>query len=140
MANLWGGRFTEATDSSAYRFNQSIFFDKRMYAEDIEGSIAHAEMLGAQGIISEKDRDSIVSGLKQIREDIESGRLEISEEYEDIHSFMESVLTERIGEAGKRLHTGRSRNDQVALDMKLYTRNRVRHTGELIKELQSSIK
>ena len=137
MANLWGGRFTEATDSSAYRFNQSIFFDKRMYAEDIEGSIAHAEMLGAQGIISQEDRDSIVSGLRQIRDDIDSGRLEISDEYEDIHSFMESVLTERIGEAGKRLHTGRSRNDQVALDMKLYTRNRVRQTRSLIKELQS---
>ncbi len=139
MANLWGGRFTEATDSSAYRFNQSIFFDKRMYAEDIEGSIAHATMLGAQGIISEADRDSIVAGLKKIREDIDAGVLEISDEYEDIHSFVESVLTERIGDAGKRLHTGRSRNDQVALDMKLYTRNRIRHTDGLIKELQASI-
>ena len=133
---LWGGRFTGATDQSAYDFNASISFDRRMYKEDIEGSIAHASMLGKQNIISAEDAEAIISGLKQIREDIENGSLEITPEYEDIHSFVESVLTARIGDAGKKLHTGRSRNDQVALDMKLYTRNQVRVVGRLIMELQ----
>ncbi len=139
MANLWGGRFTEATDASAYRFNQSISFDSRMYAEDIEGSMAHAEMLGKQGIISEEDSLQIIEGLKGIREDIDAGRLQISEEAEDIHSFVESVLTERIGAAGKKLHTGRSRNDQVALDMKLYTRKQIRAADAELKKLQEAL-
>lgn len=139
MANLWGGRFTEATDASAYRFNQSISFDSRMYAEDIEGSMAHAEMLGKQGIISEEDSLQITEGLKGIREDIDAGRLQISEEAEDIHSFVESVLTERIGAAGKKLHTGRSRNDQVALDMKLYTRKQIRAADAELKKLQEAL-
>ncbi len=137
MANLWGGRFTEATDASAYRFNQSVSFDKRLYAEDIEGSVAHATMLGKCGIIDSSESDEIVSELKKIKADIETGRLAVSEDAEDIHSFIEAVLTERIGDAGKRLHTGRSRNDQVALDMKLYTKKNIRETDELIKELQS---
>ncbi|MBQ7583821.1 MAG: argininosuccinate lyase [Lachnospiraceae bacterium] len=136
MANLWGGRFTEATDASAYKFNQSISFDSRMYREDIEGSIAHASMLGQQGIISADESERIISGLKGIKEDIEAGRLEISEEAEDIHSFVESVLTERTGDAGKKLHTGRSRNDQVALDMKLYTRRQIKETDALLSGLQ----
>ncbi len=136
MANLWGGRFTEATDASAYRFNQSISFDRKMYAEDISGSVAHAEMLGRQGIISKADKEKIVSGLKEIKDDIDAGRLIISDDAEDIHSFIESVLTDRIGDAGKKLHTGRSRNDQVALDIKLYTRSRISETDRLIDDLQ----
>lgn len=139
MANLWGGRFTEATDASAYKFNQSISFDKRMYAEDIEGSIAHATMLKRQGILSEDESSSIIEGLKGIRSDIDSGKLIISDEAEDIHSFIESMLTERIGEAGKKLHTGRSRNDQVALDMKLYTRRSILDTDKVIDELQRAL-
>ncbi|MBQ9361132.1 MAG: argininosuccinate lyase [Lachnospiraceae bacterium] len=139
MANLWGGRFTEATDASAYKFNQSISFDKRLYADDIEGSIAHATMLGRQGIISLDESRQITDGLKGIKEDIDSGKLMISEEAEDIHSFVEAELTRRIGDAGKKLHTGRSRNDQVALDMKLYTRRQIKETDKLIKELQSAL-
>ncbi len=139
MANLWGGRFTEATDSSAYRFNQSVFFDRNMYREDIEGSMAHARMLGKCGIIPAGDADLIISGLDSILKDIDEGRLEISEEAEDIHSFIESALTERIGDAGKRLHTGRSRNDQVALDMKLYTRNRILILDDGLKALQETL-
>ena len=139
MSNLWGGRFREATDASAYKFNQSISFDRRMYREDIEGSIAHATMLGKQGIISEEESCLITDGLKKIRKDIESGVLIISDEAEDIHSFIESVLTERIGDAGKKLHTGRSRNDQVALDMKLYTKEQVKETDTLLLMLQKEL-
>ena len=122
MATLWGGRFTKDTDSQVYAFNASIGFDKRLYKQDIEGSIAHVVMLAKQGILTSQERDVLIKGLTGIREDVEAGRLVIDETYEDIHSFVEAVLTERIGEAGKKLHTGRSRNDQVALDMKLYTR------------------
>ena len=139
MANLWGGRFTEATDASAYKFNQSISFDKRMYRVDIEGSIAHAKMLGKQGIITSDESERIIKGLGDIRSDIDEGRLIISDEAEDIHSFIESVLTERIGDAGKKLHTGRSRNDQVALDMKLYTRSQISETDKLLDELQRAL-
>ena len=139
MSNLWGGRFREATDASAYKFNQSISFDRRMFREDIEGSIAHATMLGKQGIISEEESCLITDGLKKIREDIESGVLIISDEAEDIHSFIESVLTERIGDAGKKLHTGRSRNYQVALDMKLYTKEQVKETDTLLLMLQKEL-
>ncbi|MCR5409987.1 MAG: argininosuccinate lyase [Lachnospiraceae bacterium] len=139
MANLWGGRFTEATDASAYRFNQSISFDKRLYAEDIEGSIAHAKMLAARGIISEADGSEITKGLSDIRQDIDQGKLEISDEAEDIHSFVEAELTKRIGDPGKKLHTGRSRNDQVALDMKLYTRRRIKETDALLYDLQKAL-
>lgn len=125
MAQLWGGRFTKATDELVYRFNASITFDRMLFEQDIEGSIAHAVMLEKQKILTCEEKDNIVKGLTGIREDVLEGRLAITEQYEDIHSFVEAVLTERIGEAGKKLHTGRSRNDQVALDMKLYVRGQV---------------
>ena len=122
---LWGGRFTKETDQLVQNFNESLSFDQKFYRQDIRGSIAHVKMLAKQGILTEADRDAIVAGLEGIREDLDSGKLVIpaDSEYEDIHSFVEGTLTERIGEAGKRLHTGRSRNDQVALDMKLYGRS-----------------
>ena len=123
MAQLWGGRFTKQTDAAVKAFNDSIGFDKRLYRQDIQGSMVHARMLGKQGILTEEDCRAIQEGLEGILSDIESGRLVITSEYEDIHSFVEANLIDRIGDAGKRLHTGRSRNDQVALDMRLYTRD-----------------
>ena len=132
---LWGGRFTKETDKLVYNFNASISFDQKFFRQDIQGSIAHATMLGAQGIISKDDSEKIVAGLKSILEDIESGKLEITDEYEDIHTFVEANLIERIGDAGKRLHTGRSRNDQVALDMKLYTRDEIGNVDEELRKL-----
>ncbi|MSR93047.1 argininosuccinate lyase [Clostridiaceae bacterium 68-1-5] len=132
MAQLWGGRFTKETDQLVKEFNDSIRFDKRLYRQDIKGSIAHVEMLGKQQILTEKEREMIVSGLRQLLLEIEEGSLEISGSYEDIHSFIEANLTERIGEAGKKLHTGRSRNDQVALDMKLYVREEVGKFQQLL--------
>lgn len=135
MAQLWGGRFTKETDKLVYAFNASIGFDKRLWRQDIEGSMAHVKMLGKQGILTKQEVQEITEGLASIREDVESGALVIDESYEDIHSFVEAVLTERIGEAGKKLHTGRSRNDQVALDMRLYTREQVQMTDGLLKEL-----
>lgn len=135
MAQLWGGRFRQSTDDLVYAFNASINFDKRLYRQDIKGSMAHAKMLGRCGIISSEDADAILKGLEGILVDIEEGKLEITPEYEDIHSFVEAVLTERIGDAGKRLHTGRSRNDQVALDMKLYVRDEIHDTKSRILEL-----
>ncbi|MDO5424361.1 MAG: argininosuccinate lyase [Eubacteriales bacterium] len=125
MAQLWGGRFTKETDQLVYNFNASITFDRKFYRQDIEGSKAHVKMLAKQGILTEEERDQILAGLDGILADVENGTLEITEEYEDIHSFVEANLIDRIGEAGKRLHTGRSRNDQVALDMKLYTRDEI---------------
>ena len=119
---LWGGRFTKETNQLVHNFNASLSFDQKFYEEDIAGSIAHVTMLAKQGILTQEDKDSIINGLTGIRDDIRSGKLIIDEEHEDIHSFVEAHLIERIGDAGKRLHTGRSRNDQVALDMKLYTR------------------
>ena len=133
MAQLWGGRFTKATDKQVFDFNASISFDKILFSQDIEGSIAHAVMLEKQGILTLEEKDAIVKGLAGIREDVENGGLIIDETQEDIHSFVEAVLTERIGEAGKKLHTGRSRNDQVALDMRLYTRAHVLQTDGLLK-------
>ena len=135
MAQLWGGRFTKETDKLVYNFNASISFDRKFFGQDIEGSIAHVIMLAKQGILTKDEKDAILKGLTGIRRDVEAGRLEITEEYEDIHSFVEAKLIERIGDAGKKLHTGRSRNDQVALDMRLYTRAEVLHTDELLKEL-----
>lgn len=135
MAQLWGGRFTKETDKLVYAFNASIGFDKRLFRQDIEGSLAHVKMLGKQGILTKEETDKITDGLVSIREDVENGSLAIDESYEDIHSFVEAVLTERIGEAGKKLHTGRSRNDQVALDMRLYTRSQIETVEELLKEL-----
>lgn len=139
MAQLWGGRFTKETDQLVYNFNASISFDKKFYKQDIEGSIAHVVMLEKQGILTLEEKDAIVKGLTGIREDVESGRLEITEAYEDIHSFVEANLIDRIGEAGKKLHTGRSRNDQVALDMRLYTRAEVLETDALLKELLTDL-
>ena len=135
MAKLWGGRFQGSIDDKAFEFNESLSFDKRLYKEDISGSIAHVTMLGKCGILSEEDTDLIIKGLSGILSDIENGSLAIEGNYEDIHSFVESVLTERIGEAGKRLHTGRSRNDQVALDMKLYIRNTIDALDVNLKDL-----
>lgn len=135
MAQLWGGRFTKETDKLVYNFNASISFDQKFFRQDIEGSIAHVIMLAKQGILAKDEKDEILKGLTGIRKDVEEGRLEITEAYEDIHSFVEANLIERIGEAGKKLHTGRSRNDQVALDMRLYTRTEVLHVDELLKEL-----
>ena len=135
MAQLWGGRFTKETDQLVYRFNASISFDQKFYRQDIEGSMAHVKMLAKQGILTEEERDRILKGLQGILEDVESGKLKITDEYEDIHSFVEANLIGRIGDVGKKLHTGRSRNDQVALDMRLYTRQEVRETDELLKNL-----
>ncbi len=135
MAQLWGGRFTKETDQLVYNFNASISFDRRLYAQDIRGSIAHVMMLAKQGILTDADKEKIIEGLEGILSDLEKGKLEIPDTYEDIHSFVEAVLTERIGEPGKKLHTGRSRNDQVALDMKLYTRDEVHLIDNLLKEL-----
>ncbi len=139
MAQLWGGRFTKETDKLVYQFNASISFDQRFFHQDIEGSIAHVVMLEKQGILTEQEKDDIVKGLTGIREDVDNGVLQITEEYEDIHSFVEANLINRIGEAGKKLHTGRSRNDQVALDMRLYTRQEIVHTEELLKELLNTL-
>ncbi|MDR1772628.1 MAG: argininosuccinate lyase [Hungatella sp.] len=136
---LWGGRFTKETNQLVHNFNASISFDQKFYHQDIEGSIAHVKMLAKQGLLTEEDRDKIVKGLMEIREDLESGALTITGEHEDIHSFVEAVLTERIGEAGKRLHTGRSRNDQVALDMKLYTRDEIDELSVLVEGLLSEL-
>lgn len=135
MAQLWGGRFTKETDQLVYNFNASIAFDQKFYREDMEGSMAHVKMLAAAGILTEEERDEILAGIEGILADVESGKLEISSEYEDIHSFVEANLIERIGDVGKKLHTGRSRNDQVALDMKLYTRKEIMNLKELVKEL-----
>ena len=136
---LWGGRFTKETNQLVHNFNASISFDQKFYKQDIKGSIAHVTMLAKQGILSEEDKTAIIDGLNGILADIENGSLEISSTSEDIHSFVEQTLIERIGDAGKRLHTGRSRNDQVALDMKLYTRDEVVEINGLLKNLLSSI-
>jgi len=135
MAGLWGGRFTKDTDDSVFSFNESLSFDKRLYSADIKGSVSHSKMLGKQGILAEEEVDSIINGLQSILEDIESGKLDFDPKCEDIHSFIEKTLTERIGEAGKKLHTGRSRNDQVALDMKIYTRDELDTIDDLLKSL-----
>ena len=135
MAQLWGGRFTKETDQLVYNFNASISFDQKFYRQDIEGSIAHVCMLGKQGILTEEEMQAIVKCLDEIRTEVDEGKLEISSEYEDIHSFVEAKLIERLGDTGKKLHTGRSRNDQVALDMRLFTRLQVLEMDGLLKEL-----
>lgn len=132
---LWGGRFTKETNQLVHSFNASLPFDQRFYKQDIRGSIAHVTMLANTGIISVEDKDTIIAGLNSILEDIENGKLQFTNEHEDIHSFVEAHLIERVGDAGKRLHTGRSRNDQVALDMKLYTRDEVIEIDSLLKSL-----
>ena len=136
---LWGGRFTKETNQLVHNFNESISFDQKFYKQDIAGSIAHVTMLAKQGILSEKDKDAIIEGLKGIRRDLDSGALTITTESEDIHSFVEAELISRIGEAGKRLHTGRSRNDQVALDMRLYVRAEIDELDTLVKGLLTEL-
>ena len=139
MAQLWGGRFTKETDQLVYNFNASISFDKKLYAQDIRGSIAHVMMLAKQEILTEAEKQQIIEGLEGILDDVEKGKLEITDKYEDIHSFVEANLIDRIGDAGKKLHTGRSRNDQVALDMKLYTRDEIAQIDQLLRTLLRTI-
>jgi len=139
MAQLWGGRFTRDTDKLVYDFNASVSFDKRLYRQDIEGSKAHVAMLAKQGILTEGELQQIIDGLNSILTDIENDTLKITDEYEDIHSLVEANLIERIGDAGKKLHTGRSRNDQVALDMKLYVRDEITQMDALLKELLQTL-
>ena len=129
---LWGGRFSKETDTLANDFQSSIHFDQRLYREDIQGSLAHSEMLAAQGVISQADKEAIQKGLTEILADIEAGKVEFSPANEDIHMNVEALLTRRIGEAGKRLHTARSRNDQVALDFRMYVRKEI---GTVIGQL-----
>ena len=139
MAVLWGGRFTKETEQEVFLFNESFSFDKRLIYEDIEGSLAHAAMLVRQGILTMEEGEAIKSGLTEIRDDLASGALLPEGSYEDVHSFIEAVLTERIGEAGKKLHTGRSRNDQVALDMRLYTKKQAMRIRERVLKLLKTI-
>jgi len=135
MAQLWGGRFTKETDKKVYDFNASINFDKRLIERDCEGSVAHATMLAKCGILTQAEATDIINGLIGIKNDVLDGKLEITDAYEDIHSFMEANLIDRIGDTGKKLHTGRSRNDQVALDMRLFIRLEVLTVDELLKQL-----
>lgn len=132
---MWAGRFKGALDKTADDFNSSISFDKVMYRQDIEGSMAHAAMLGKQNIITPEEAGDIIAALSEIRADIDEGKLEIDESCEDIHMFVEKVLTDRIGDTGKKLHTARSRNDQVALDLRMYLRDEIKEISELLKNL-----
>ena len=136
---LWGGRFTKETNQLVHNFNASISFDQKFFQQDIDGSIAHVTMLASCGILTVKEKDIIVAELKNIKNQIINGTLEISSEYEDIHSFVEATLIERTGDVGKKLHPGRSRNDQVALDMKLYTRDEITEIDTLLKELLTTL-
>lgn len=136
---LWGGRFTKETNQLVHNFNSSISFDQKFFRQDIQGSIAHATMLEKQGIITKEERNQIIKGLSEILEDTISGALMITDEYEDIHSFVESQLISRIGNAGKKLHTGRSRNDQVALDMKLFIKEEINVLDDLVKALMITL-
>ncbi|MBQ6759241.1 MAG: argininosuccinate lyase, partial [Selenomonadaceae bacterium] len=136
---LWGGRFERSTDEMINEFQASIDFDKRMYREDIEGSMAHAKMLAAQGIITDDDAKKICAGLSEILKQIDAGEFKFSVALEDIHMNVEAALTAAIGAAGGRLHTARSRNDQVALDTHLYMRRQVREVQRLILDLQAAL-
>ena len=136
---LWGGRFTKETNQLVHNFNASLSFDQKFFRQDIDGSIAHVTMLVQAGILTEQEKDTIVQELNHIKNEITDGTLEISPEYEDIHSFVEATLIERIGDTGKKLHTGRSRNDQVALDMKLYTRDEIDEIDGLLYDLLATI-
>ena len=131
---LWAGRFSKEIDKKTNDFNSSISFDSRMYREDIEGSIAHAEMIGECGIIEKSESDAIIAGLKDILSDIDSGKLAIDPDAEDIHTFIEGELTKRLGQTGKRLHTARSRNDQVALDIRLYLKKEIKNVSTVVTE------
>lgn len=139
MAMMWAGRFSKEVSAEVNAFNSSIAFDARMYKQDITGSIAHATMLGEQGIISVEDSKKIIDGLTEILSDIECGKLEFDPNAEDIHMFIEAELTKRIGDAGKRLHTSRSRNDQVALDIRLYLRDEIAEIKALLKKLVKTL-
>ena len=140
MDKLWAGRFLTALDKTADDFNSSISFDSKMYKQDIRGSVAHATMLASKGIITKEDAETIIEGLGSILADIESGKLAFDMNAEDIHMFVESELTKRIGECGKRLHTARSRNDQVALDLRLYLRDENNEVISLVKNLIEALK
>ena len=139
MAKMWAGVTAGVTDSIADDFNSSIRFDCKMYKEDITGSMAHAAMLGAQGIISQADADVLIDGLQGILDDLNSGKLEIDLSCEDIHMFVEQVLTQRLGDVGKKLHTARSRNDQVALDLRMYLRSQIDEITDLVKDVIGAI-
>ncbi|RLB14011.1 MAG: argininosuccinate lyase [Deltaproteobacteria bacterium] len=136
---LWGGRFREKTDDLLDRFNSSIRFDKRLYAQDIQGSIAHCRMLAKERILSDREASRIIDALEKMKREIESGELSIDEGSEDIHTFVERALVEKVGETGEKLHTGRSRNDQVSLDMRLYVREAGERIKSLIKEMQRAL-
>ena len=139
MAKLWAGRTDGTTEKIADDFNSSIRFDSRMYRQDITGSMAHAAMLAAKGIIAQAEADTLTEGLAGILEDLESGKLPIDMEAEDIHMFVEQVLTQRLGDVGKKLHTARSRNDQVALDIRMYLRDDIDETAGLIRQLLTAV-
>ena len=139
MAKMWAGRTDGTTEKIADDFNSSIHFDSRMYRQDITGSMAHAAMLAAQGIISQADADALIAGLEQILGDIDNGSLAIDMECEDIHMFVEQVLTQRLGEVGKKLHTARSRNDQVALDIRMYLREEIDQVSALTRQLLAAV-
>ena len=139
MAQLWGGRFTKETDDLVYAFNQSLPFDRRLFEQDIRGSLAHAAMLMKQEILSQEEGEKIIEGLESILHAVDAGELKLEGSAEDIHSFVEANLIEKIGDAGKKLHTGRSRNDQVALDMRLYIRDEIDEMSELLEELLKTV-
>ena len=136
---LWGGRFSKNTDSEVNDFNSSIRFDSRMYEQDIKGSIAHATMLGAVGVISENDSKTIIKALEEILSDIKKGKVEFTEDAEDIHMNIETILISRIGDTGKRLHTGRSRNDQVALDIRMYIKDEIAEIKNMLLSLEKTL-
>ena len=139
MAKMWAGRTDGATEKIADDFNSSIRFDSRMYREDIKGSMVHAAMLAQQNILTQEDADTLIAGLEGILQDLDSGALSIDMECEDIHMFVEQVLTERLGDVGKKLHTARSRNDQVALDVRMYLRNEIDEISALVKDLIAAV-
>ena len=132
----WGGRFREETDALLDRFNASLPFDKRLYAQDIRGSLAHCRMLAHQGIITQEEASEILSALSQIKEEMDRGEFDFNQGHEDIHTLVEKALIERIGPVGEKLHTGRSRNDQVSLDVRLYVRDAIE---EVIKRLEETV-
>ncbi len=136
---LWSGRFEQSTDALVQAYSESISYDRRLYANDIQGSIAHARMLGRQGIIPQPEADKIIAGLQQVKLEIEQGKFVFKTELEDIHMNIEARLTEIIGEAGARLHTGRSRNDQIATDERLYLRDECEQLAELLQNLQGAL-
>jgi len=137
--SAWGGRFSEATDAFVQRFTASVQFDQRMYAQDIQGSVAHATMLAKVGVLTQQERDDIIQGLSEIKADIEAGKFEWSIELEDVHMNIEAALTKKIGITGKKLHTGRSRNDQVATDIRLYLREAIDHMSAEVTRLQQGL-